>query len=86
MGPFLAPLSIVLYYYLKRKTQKNLVLCMKTETFNAINNSHKKCFLEVFIMIPLWALVHYGPLCALRALLAPWCGVQKICLSLESSP
>ena len=37
----------------------------------------KDAFLEVFIMIPLWALVHYGPLCALRALLAPWCGVQK---------
>ena len=28
-------------------------------------------FLEVFMMIPLWALVHYGPLCALRPLLAP---------------
>jgi len=44
---------------------------MKTETFNAIGNSHKRCFLEVFIMIPLWAVVHYGLLCALRTLLAP---------------
>jgi len=43
---------------------------MKTETFNTISNSHKRCFLEVFMMIPLWALVHYGPLCALRTLLA----------------
>ena len=31
----------------------------------------KDAFLEVFMMIPLWALVNYGPLCALRALLAP---------------
>jgi hypothetical protein len=31
----------------------------------------KDAFLEVFMMIPLWALVHYGPLCALCALLAP---------------
>jgi len=27
----------------------------------------KDVFLEVFMMIPLWALVHYGPLCALLA-------------------
>jgi len=40
---------------------------MKTETFNAISNSHKKMFLKVFLMIPLWALVHYGHLCALFA-------------------
>jgi hypothetical protein len=44
---------------------------MKTETFNAISNSHKRCFLEVFMMIPLWALVYYGPLCVLRTLLVP---------------
>jgi hypothetical protein len=33
----------------------------------------KDAFLEVFMMIPLWALVHYGPLCALFALV--WCAV-----------
>ena len=27
----------------------------------------KDAFLEVFMMIPLWALVHYGLLCALLA-------------------
>jgi len=53
---------------------------MKTETFNAIGNSHKRCFLEVFIMIPLWALVHYGPLCALRTLLAP----SVVCINMSS--
>jgi hypothetical protein len=44
---------------------------MKIETFNAISKSHKRCILEVFMMISVWALVHYGPLCALRPLLAP---------------
>jgi hypothetical protein len=37
-------------------------------------------FLEVFMMIPLWALVHYGPLCALRALLAP----SVVCKNMSS--
>jgi hypothetical protein len=27
----------------------------------------KDAFLEVFMMIPLWALANYGPLCALLA-------------------
>jgi len=53
---------------------------MKTETFNAISNSHKRCFLEVFMMIPLWALVHYGPLCAFRTLLAP----SVVCKNMSS--
>jgi hypothetical protein len=40
----------------------------------------KDAFLEVFMMIPLWALVHYGPLCALRALLAP----NVVCKNMSS--
>jgi hypothetical protein len=40
----------------------------------------KDAFLEVFMMIPLWALVHYGPLCALRALLAP----SVVCKNMSS--
>ena len=47
----------------------------------------KDAVLEVFIMIPLWALVHYGPLCALRALLAPtnWAGLSPISLGPDSA-
>jgi hypothetical protein len=30
---------------------------------------------EVFMMIPFWALVHYGPLCAFSC---PQCGVQYL--------
>jgi len=40
----------------------------------------KDAFLEVFMMIPLWALVNYGPLCALRALLAP----SVVCKNMSS--
>jgi hypothetical protein len=40
----------------------------------------KNDFLEVFIMITLWALVHYGPLCALCALLAP----SVVCKNMSS--
>ena len=40
----------------------------------------KDAFLEVFMMIPLWALVHYGSLCALRALLAP----SVVCKNMSS--
>ena len=47
-GPFL------LHWVLCQR--KKLVLFMKTETFNAISKSYKRCFLEVFIMIPLLGL------------------------------
>jgi hypothetical protein len=40
----------------------------------------KNAFLEVFMMILLWDLVHYGPLCALRALLAP----SVVCKNMSS--
>ena len=78
MGPFLASLSIVLYYYFKRKTQKIWFCSLKLKLSMQLAILIKDAFLEVFMMIPLWALVHYGPLCALRTLLAPrW--RAKIC-------
>jgi len=40
----------------------------------------KDAFLEVLMMIPLRALVYYGPLCALRALLAP----NMVCKNMSS--
>jgi hypothetical protein len=40
----------------------------------------KDAFLEVFMMIPLWALVHCGPLYALRTLFAP----SVVCINMPS--
>jgi len=40
----------------------------------------KDAFLEVFMMIPLWDLAHYGPLYTLRALLAP----SMVCKNMSS--
>jgi hypothetical protein len=64
MGPFVAPLNIAFYYTFAdgfliafsnfkklfyKENSKDLVLFMKTETFNAssyfvLSNSHKRCF------------------------------------------
>ena len=52
---------------------------MKTATFNAISNSHKKNNKKnnskVFMMIPFWALVHYEHV---SAFFCPQCGVQYL--------
>jgi hypothetical protein len=37
----------------QKENSKDLVLFMKTETFNAIGKSHQRCFLEVLWYIPL---------------------------------
>ena len=55
----------------KRKTPKIWFCSWKLNLSMQLAILIKDVFLEVFMMIPLWGLVHYGPLCALRALLAP---------------
>ena len=40
----------------------------------------KDAFVEVLMMIPLWALVHYRPQCALSTLLAP----SVVCINMPS--
>jgi len=53
---------------------------MKTETLMQLAILIRDAFLEIFMMIPLLALVHYGPLCALRTLLAP----NVVCINMPS--
>jgi hypothetical protein len=80
LGPFIAQLSIVFYYYFKRKTQKIWFCSWKLKLLMQLVIPIKDAFSEVFMMIPLWALVHYGPLCTLRALLAP----SVVCKNMSS--
>ena len=67
---------LLLFYFL----QKIRFCSWKLKLSMQLAILKKNAFLEVFMMIPLWDLVHYGPLCALRALLAP----SVVCKNMSS--
>ena len=58
----------------QKENSKDLVLFMKTETFNVIGKSHKRCFLEVFMIYPFGLLFTMDPYVHFVHSLPPvWC-------------